>query len=80
MKPPKITFGDMWQRFTEEKVVDSPPSKQYDKLRSCQSKKVHFTKESADKAAELNSKIDGCVYVSYKCRWCSNWHVGHEQK
>jgi hypothetical protein len=80
MKPPKITFGDMWRRFAEHNERPSPPSDQYDKARSCLSKKAHATKEMAIKAAEIATRIEGEAYVAYKCRWCQYHHVGHERK
>lgn len=80
MKPPKVSFKDMWRQFSEHNERPSPPSEQYDKARSCLSKKAHVTKEMAITAAEKATKHDGVAYVAYKCRWCPYHHVGHATK
>jgi hypothetical protein len=79
MKPPKVTFSDMWHRFAEAKEDRSPVSSQYDKARSCLSKKAHVTKEMAEKAAATETRIEGVPYVHYKCRWCPYFHIGHQR-
>jgi hypothetical protein len=80
LKPPKITFKDMWRQFAEHHVKPSPPSAQYDKARSCLSKKVHVTEAMAIAAAEKATREEGVPFVAYKCRWCVFHHVGHATK
>ena len=77
MKPPKIGFRDMYRHFCEETPKQTGPSSQYDKARSCLSKKAHATKELADAAAAHATIIDKEQYIAYKCRWCIYYHVGH---
>ena len=80
MKPPKITFKDMWHQFAEAPDIKTPPCAQYDKARSCLSKKAHATKKMAEDAATEATRIEKEAYVAYKCRWCSYHHIGHEKK
>lgn len=80
MKPPKITFKDMWRQFAEHHVKPAPPCAQYDKARSCLSKKAHATEGMAIAAAEKATREEGELYVAYKCRWCIYHHVGHASK
>ena len=79
MKPPKVTFGDMWHQFAEAEEDHSPVSRQYDKLRSCLSKKTYLTREIAENAAAVVTRENDVQYEHYKCRWCPYFHVGHKR-
>jgi hypothetical protein len=52
----KVTFGDCWKQFVETPAESGPLSAQYDKIRSCTSKKGSYVDSAiADKAAVANS-------------------------
>ena len=74
----KITFSDMWHRFAEHKEVRTQPSPQYDRVRSCEVKKMHLTREIAETAAARASDKNH-IYEAYKCRWCPMFHIGHRR-
>jgi len=72
---PKVSIADMYQAFcTQEK---NPQNAQYDKVRSCLVKEPYATREIAEKAVVKANTTNTGQYESYKCRWCSFFHIGH---
>ena len=75
----KVSFTDCWKQFVETPAEESgPKSAQYDRVRSCTSKKGSYVNSvDATESAVANSTATE-IYVAYKCRWCQYWHIGHK--
>jgi len=79
MKPPKITFGDMWRRFAEAPEHTTPVSAEYHKLRSCMTKIGYPTMMHAEKAVREVSAKKGVPFKAYPCRMCNLFHIAHDK-
>jgi len=77
-KPKKLTFRDIFEHHVEPEDTPQPHSAMYDKVRSCLSKVPHLTRAIAEGVATQDTAKFREKFVAYKCRWCSQFHVGHE--
>lgn len=69
MRPAKISVRQ-FNRMTEFEPSDAP-GLEYDKLRSCTSKKQFPTKAIASKVLGASTRLR-----VYECRWCNLFHIG----
>lgn len=52
----------------------------WDRIQSCSGKKKYKSKEVALIQKPKIGRQTGYILYPYKCRYCSNWHLGHNKE